>query len=160
MASGDSVRNFRDGILTIVDGTTPTANELEVVLDQGDVSYSEVTNVNTILDRGVIYSFREADEQPIEVTFSFMLTGMTGADASVEVRDALKHQGNASTWTNTSTKTGELPSNNLEFVILDPSPLNSGSATDEKLVFNRTATLRDTWARIQKAQKKCSAPKQ
>lgn len=135
MASGDSVRNFRDGILTIKDGTTPTANSLEVVLDQGDLSFSEVTNVNAILDRGVLYSFREADEQPIEVTFSFMLTGLTGAGAAVEVRDALKHVGNASTWDNTSTKTGELPSNDLEFVILDPSPLNSGSATDEKLVF-------------------------
>lgn len=135
MASGDSVRNFRDGIMKIVDGTTPTANELEIVLDQGDVSYTEVRNVNTILDRGVLYAFREGDDQPIEVTFSFMLTGMTGADSSVEVRDALLHVGNASGWANTSTQTGELASNNIEFTILDPSPLNTGSATDEKLVF-------------------------
>lgn len=134
MAAGDSVRNFRDGIMTIKDGTG-TPNELEVVLDQGDVSYTENRNVNTILDRGVLYAFREGDDQPVEVTFSIMLTGITGEGASVEVRDALLHVGNASSWVNTSTKTGELPSNDIEFVILDPSPLNAGSATDEKLTF-------------------------
>jgi glutaminyl-tRNA synthetase len=37
--------------------------------------------------------------------------------------------------------------------------VDSRDATKEMPVFNRTVTLRDTWAKIQKAQKKQSAPK-
>ena len=44
----------------------------------------------------------------------------------------------------------------LEINLLQTSPGNvqlSWNSSDENLVFNRTVTLRDTWAKIQKQQK-------
>jgi glutaminyl-tRNA synthetase len=46
---------------------------------------------------------------------------------------------------------GALPGNRYQFERLGYFCVDTKDSSDEKLVFNRTVTLRDTWARIQKA---------
>lgn len=52
---------------------------------------------------------------------------------------------------------GAAPGTRYQFERLGYFCVDSGGSTDEKLVFNRTVTLKDTWARIQ--QKAAGAPK-
>jgi glutaminyl-tRNA synthetase len=47
---------------------------------------------------------------------------------------------------------GAAPENRYQFERLGYFCVDTKDSSDEKLVFNRTVTLRDTWARIQKAQ--------
>jgi glutaminyl-tRNA synthetase len=49
---------------------------------------------------------------------------------------------------------GAAPGSRYQFERLGYFCVDSKDSSDEKLVFNRTVTLRDTWARIEKAQKK------
>ncbi len=49
---------------------------------------------------------------------------------------------------------GAAPRSRYQFERLGYFCVDSKDSSDEKLVFNRTVTLRDTWAKIEKAQKK------
>ena len=49
---------------------------------------------------------------------------------------------------------GAAPGTQYQFERLGYFCVDTRDSTDEKLVFNRTVTLRDTWAKIQKAQRK------
>ena len=62
-------RNLRDGELTLVDGNDV---ELTVLLDDGDLSWTEATNTVEVLDRGSIADghTRPGDEVPVELSFT------------------------------------------------------------------------------------------
>ncbi|MBU4013391.1 MAG: glutamine--tRNA ligase, partial [Proteobacteria bacterium] len=49
---------------------------------------------------------------------------------------------------------GALPGSRYQFERLGYFCVDSVDSSESKLVFNRTVTLRDTWVKIQKAQKK------
>jgi len=49
---------------------------------------------------------------------------------------------------------GATPGSRYQFERLGYFCIDSKDSSDQALVFNRTVTLRDTWARIQKAQQK------
>lgn len=53
--------------------------------------------------------------------------------------------------------TGAKPGDGFQFLRKGYFCLDSGDSSPDKLVFNRTATLRDTWAKIEKSQKKESS---
>ncbi len=52
------------------------------------------------------------------------------------------------------TLKGATPGSRYQFERLGYFCRDAGGSSDEKLVFNRTVTLRDTWAKIEKAQKR------
>ena len=54
MAVTNIVRNLRDGELVIKDGTTPTPQSLTVLLDEGDLTWTERAHTIEIKDRGAI----------------------------------------------------------------------------------------------------------
>lgn len=97
-------RNYRDGIIIIRDGATPTSNELEVLGAEGDLSFSETQTAKVIMRRGAVDSLREGDEEPINLSFTIKFEqweAADGDDTGISVRDALKQTGNAATWVST-----------------------------------------------------------
>lgn len=113
-------RNYRDGTLIIVDGTTPTANTLEVVGCDGDLTFSETQESFLIMRRGIIDSIREGDQQPISLSFTVKFEQWEradGASTGISVVDALKKRGGASAWESVDTCGPYMV--NLQFKIKD-----------------------------------------
>jgi len=91
--------DFKKATVKIKDGTTPTPNELTVVIGEGNLTYTERVNREYTLDRGVIYGVRDGDEEPMDVSLEFLwefLTASTGETPTIE--DAFKNRGEASAW--------------------------------------------------------------
>lgn len=79
--------------------------ELDIKLGEGNFTYDENREVEFIRDRGRLDSFREGDEQPMDVSFDFtweFLSAISGA-ATPSIEQALKKEGPASTWTSSNT---------------------------------------------------------
>jgi hypothetical protein len=93
--------------IKIQDGTTPTPNEIEVKIGEGNLTYTEARNIDYTLDRGLLDEVREGDEIPMAVTFDFIWDWITGNQDSSgvppTVEDALKQQNNASSWVSTDS---------------------------------------------------------
>ncbi len=77
MARDANVRNLRDGQIVIKDADSPV-NSLTVVLDEGNLKWTEKTNVITHRDRGTLHSHRPGDDEPVELTFSVKWTQLIG----------------------------------------------------------------------------------
>jgi len=88
--------------LKLVDGTTPTANEIIIKVGEGNLTYSENRTIEYTLDRGRIDEVREGDEVPMDVSFDLLWEFITGnldsAGVPPTVEDVLKNQNNAATW--------------------------------------------------------------
>lgn len=102
-----AVRNLTHGELKIVDGTTPTANELIIPLDNGNLRFTRRRPVATIMNRGVLSQFANTPQQPVDLSFSFKFQewrGETGGGSPPpSPHDALTQAGNASSWASTIT---------------------------------------------------------
>jgi hypothetical protein len=97
-------KNLRDGKLIIKDGTTPSANELEVkFIDEGSLSWDEAHNYQNDMDRGVLKGRRPGDEEECKVSFGVKYTAYQAeaGDSEATVPDALKKKGKAAAWTST-----------------------------------------------------------
>lgn len=77
MARDANVRNLRDGQIVIKDADSPV-NSLTVVLDEGNLKWTEKNNVITHRDRGTLHSHRSGDDEPVELTFSAKWTQLIG----------------------------------------------------------------------------------
>jgi len=101
------VIDLKDAVLTIQDGTTPTALSITVKIGEGNLTYTESRNVEYILDRGLLDEVRLGDEIPLDVNFDFVweyISGNTTTTTNVPtVEDALKAQNNAAAWTSTDS---------------------------------------------------------
>ncbi|MAH44632.1 hypothetical protein CMI37_02335 [Candidatus Pacearchaeota archaeon] len=75
------VKNFRDGEITLEDGTTPTALDLTVQYEGGDFSISGLGDgqkeVATYLDRGSLCSIRHTNQTFPTISFSAHLTDLS-----------------------------------------------------------------------------------
>lgn len=74
----DFVRSFRDGLLTLVDGTTPTAVSLIVLDAVGDLKFTLNRQVVEILRRGALEDIKRGDQAPIEWSSTFKFRGVEG----------------------------------------------------------------------------------
>ena len=91
--------DLKDCIIKIKDGTSPTANELEVKIGEGNLTYSESRNIQYTLNRGLLDEVREGDQVPVDVRLDFTwdyLRSNGGVIPTVE--EALKKIGNAASW--------------------------------------------------------------
>ena len=91
--------DLKNAIIKILDGTSPTPKDLEVIIGEGNLTFSEKRNMEYKLNRGRIYGVREGDEVPVDVSMEFMwefLRSAVGVPPTVE--DALKKRGEAITW--------------------------------------------------------------
>ena len=85
-----AVRNFTHGQLKIIDGAN---KEKFVLLDEGNVNFSETKTAAVVMSRGRIKEFAEGIEQPIEVSFSiyfseyFSLDRNSAVISNISIRD-------------------------------------------------------------------------
>lgn len=63
------VIDLKDAVIKVKDGTPSTPNELQIVMDTGNITFQVGRNVEYILDRGVLSSTKEGDQIPLQVTF-------------------------------------------------------------------------------------------
>ena len=79
--------------------------ELDIKLGEGNFTYDETREIEYIRDRGVLDSYREGDEQPLDVSFDFtweFINAIAGATTPT-IEQAFKRTGPASTWTSSNT---------------------------------------------------------
>lgn len=98
--------DLKNATITIRDGATPTANELEINIGQGTLTFSEKRTMEYTLNRGALDEVREGDEQPMDVSFDIVweyVKGTTGTSGVPSPIDALKHINAASTWTSSDS---------------------------------------------------------
>lgn len=114
-------RNFRDGILAIVDNTPTTPNKLIIPVMDGNLTWTEHTPKAMVMNRGKLYSRRAGNEQEVDVSFDVTFTQLVHANGSsgVSVRDALTKTGGASAWVSTDTVC-DVYAVDLFFQMLDP----------------------------------------
>lgn len=116
------VRNLRDSVLKIQDGTPVTPLSVTVTPMKGDLAFTEANPSITIKHRGALDSRKRGDEMEMDVSFSFMFQQWTNTSASTGTNpiDALTRRGGASAWISTHG-TCDVYAVNLVFEITDPS---------------------------------------
>lgn len=103
----------RDGTLKLIDGTTPTAVELEIAYEEGNFTFEfpgggdSKADQTVIRDRGTITTVRKGDEQPVTGSFTAYFRQFTDGTEAGSVRDFIQKAGNYSG--NVSTGTSGTP---------------------------------------------------
>ncbi len=134
MAVTNITRNLRDGELVIKDGTTPTPQSLTVLLDEGDLTWTERANTIEIKDRGSLADgpTRKGDEESISLSFTAKWTQLIGKAADggdpLQLYETLMFTSGASIVS--TSPSGEQDTLQLEFTVLDPA-----GAASEKITF-------------------------
>jgi hypothetical protein len=106
--------------------------QIEIKIGEGDVKWTESREINYELDRGVLDTVRQGDEQPVEVTISATFEHVrTGTSESITPTDAIKGQGGASEWVSSSDDQCEMFA--VDLVIEYQPPC--GSAELETITF-------------------------
>lgn len=136
MAVSNIVRNLRDGELVIKDGTSPTPLSMTVLLDEGDLTWTERTKTIEVKDRGSISAghTRKGDEESISLSFSAKWTQLFGkAESSGDPLQLYEMLTFASgTGVASTSAEGEQDTLQFEFTLIDPAGVAS-----EKVIFAR-----------------------
>lgn len=91
--------DLKQTILTIRDGTTPTPNEIEIKIGEGNLTWTERQEMNYVLDRGKLDIVNKGDEQPVEVSIDAVWEFITAfAGDAPTIIDAIKRKGEAAAW--------------------------------------------------------------
>ena len=93
--------DLKNTTLTIRDGTTPTPNELELKIGEGNLTWTERREMNYVPDRGILDLVNEGDEQPVEVSLDLVWEFITTDTSGTPVTpvDFLKRINGASGFT-------------------------------------------------------------
>lgn len=128
------VKTSRDGVLTLEDAATPTANTFTLALDAGDTSISRKKNVVQIKDRGVFDHFRKGEDEVVTLSFSGFYTGLYGSAETLYA--ALFQEDQASAWVSTTDGDSDVFTVDLKLTITDVD----GSSTEEIKCVNFAVT--------------------
>lgn len=143
MAITQLARNLRDGELRIEDGSAPPL-VLTVVLDEGDLSWTERTRTLEIKDRGSIAAghTRRGDEESVSLSFTAkwaQLIGRAAAPADpLQLYEMLTFATGASVVS--TSRAGEQRTLKLSFTVFDPAGQASERITFSK-VYRESLTL-------------------
>jgi hypothetical protein len=103
MAESTVPKVRRDGKITILDGTTPAANEYEIAYEDGDLSLSRDKNARIVIrDRGTIVGVRDGDQPVLSIGFTVHMREFTNGGALTLI-DVLEKTGNANGWASVSS---------------------------------------------------------
>jgi hypothetical protein len=94
-------------IMRIKDGTSGTQNTLTIKIGAGNMNWTEKKTREYIADRGVLDAVRDADQEPLDLSFEFMwefLKAQAG-DSVPTIEEAIKGIGKASTWVSSDPDT-------------------------------------------------------
>jgi hypothetical protein len=88
--------DLKNATLILKDGTTPTPQQLEIKIGEGNFTWTERQEMNYVLDRGRLDIVNEGDEQPVEVSIDGVWEFITAfAGDPPTLIDALKRTGEA-----------------------------------------------------------------
>jgi hypothetical protein len=138
------VRNLRDGELVIRDGTSPAPQSLTVLLDEGDLSWTERTRTIEIKDRGSIAAghLRKGDDESVALSFTAKWTQLLGQ--AVEPTDPLALYEfltfQPAAEVASTSPPGQQETLELEFTIRDPAG-GPGEVVTFHKVYRETLTL-------------------
>ena len=95
--------DLKNAVVKIVDGTTPTANELEIKLAGGTIDFTENRPREYTLDGGNLDLVKDADEEPIDVSMeaSWEFIKAIAASGTPTLEEALDKTGEAASWATT-----------------------------------------------------------
>ena len=134
MAVSNITRNLRDGELVIKDNGQ--AGALTVLLDEGDLTWTQRQNTIEVKDRGSISSghTRNGDDESVTISFTAKWTQLLGKaiDAAdpLQLYEVLNFHPNANL--GSTSAEGEQKTLTFEFTVLDP-----GGVASEKIVFEK-----------------------
>lgn len=134
MSITNLVRNLRDGELIIKDGTSPTPLSLAVLLDEGDLSWTQRSRTIEIKDRGSIAAghTRRGDDESVAISFTAKWTQLIGKSANaadpLQLYELLTFA--AGTGAVSTSQAGEQQTLRFEFTVRDPA-----NVAHEKIVF-------------------------
>jgi hypothetical protein len=115
--------------------------KLEIKIGEGNLSFTENSPHEYILDRGNLDTVRAADQEPMDVSFDFTWEFLSAVTSSglPTIKEALKQIGEATTWVSTSSDLCEPYAVDIE-VFYDPA---CGGANTEliELQFYRVDTM-------------------
>lgn len=144
MAVTNVTRNLRDGELVIKDGTTPTAQSLTVLLDEGDLSWTERTNTIEVKDRGSISAghTRKGDDESVALSFTAKWTQLLGKSVvggdPLQLYEFLNFLSGLSVVS--TSPSGEQETLQFEFTVFDPAGVASEKITFAK-VYRESLTM-------------------
>jgi hypothetical protein len=78
------IYSLKDATIKLKDGTTPTAKEVEILMDDGSISITESRNIEYKMNRGVLgadTAVREGDDVPMEISITGRMDGYKGESA-------------------------------------------------------------------------------
>lgn len=138
MPATQLTRNLRDGELRLIDGADTS---LTVLLDDGDLSWTETVNTVEVKDRGSITNghTRPGDEESVELSFTAKWTTLVGAVADARGLYETLAMAEGSGVVSTS-QPGEQKTLTLEFTVSDPSGGGAERVTFTK-VYRETLTM-------------------
>jgi hypothetical protein len=96
--------DLKYAVIKVKDGSSPV-NELEVVIGEGNLTYTERRELIYETDRGLLDEVRLGDEQPMDVTIDFRwdyITALTGSGTPT-IEEAIKKKGEAAAWVSTDS---------------------------------------------------------
>ncbi len=143
MPTSQLTRNLRDGELVILDGSSPPQS-LTVLLDEGDLTWTQRQRTIEIKDRGSIAAghTRKGDEESVSLSFTARWTQLLGRSLSgadpLQLYELLMFTAGAGV-TSTS-QAGEQQTLTLQFTVLDPAGEASERITFSK-VYRETLTM-------------------
>lgn len=77
--------------------------QIDIKIGEGNLTYTEAKEYEYLLDRGVLDTVKEGDEQPLEVSLEFVYEYITtGTSEAISPIDALKQKGGAAEWVSSS----------------------------------------------------------
>lgn len=142
MAVSNITRNLRDGELVIKD--SGLAGSLTVLLDEGDLTWTQRQNTIEVKDRGSIVQghTRRGDEESVTLSFTAKWTQLLGTaiDAAdpLQLYEMLMFHENANV--GSTSGPGEQQTLTFEFSILDPAGVASEKITFAK-VYRESLTM-------------------
>lgn len=127
-------RNLRDDEIVVSDGGSQS---LTLLLDEGDLSWTEPENTVIVLDRGILDHTRPGDEEPIDLSYSVKWTSLisltvTGSgDGSAFYEMINNFDGTSYT---SIAPAGEKFALRHQFTLTDPA---AGALTSEQITFSQ-----------------------
>src|SRR5436190_8521984 len=123
MAVSQLTRNLRDGELVIKDGSG-TPKTLTVLLDAGDLSWTQRQKTIEVKDRGSIAAghLRKGDDESVQLSFTAKWTQLLGKSANVadplQLYEALMFTSGSGIASTSSP--GQEETLTFEFTVVDP----------------------------------------
>lgn len=136
MAVTNLTRNLRDGELVIKDGSSGTPKSLTLLLDEGDLTWTERSHTIEVKDRGSVRlgHTRKGNEESVTLSFSAKWTQLIGKAAnSADPLQLYEFLNFVSELGLTSTSAGgQQDTLRLEFTVYDPA-----GVANEKIIFSK-----------------------